>query len=214
MSSTDRLVDQHFLEAPLERGVLLEVLAVLVKRRRADAVQFATRERGLEHVAGVHRAIGLAGADHGVQFVDEQDDLSFLLRKIVEHSLETLLEFAAVLRAGDQRAHVERQDALAAQAFRHFAVDDALRKTFDDGGLADARLADQYRVVLGAPLQDLHRPADLVVAADDRVELALLGPFGEIDGVLLERLARCLRHSGRSPSRRRAIRRWPFRRRP
>ncbi len=68
-----RLVHQHLLEAPLERGVLLDVLAVLVERGRADAVQLAARERGLEHVAGVHRALGLAGADHGVQLVDEDD---------------------------------------------------------------------------------------------------------------------------------------------
>ena len=80
------LVDQHLLEAALERGVLLDVLAVLVERGRADAVQLAARERGLEHVAGVHRALGLAGADHRVQLVDEQDDLAFLLREVVEHA--------------------------------------------------------------------------------------------------------------------------------
>ena len=152
-----RLVDQHLLEAPLERGVLLDVLAVLVERRRADAMQLAARERGLQHVAGVHRAFGLAGADHGVQLVDEQDDVAFLLREVVEHRLEALLELAAELRAGDQRAHVEREDALVAQALRHLAVDDALRETFDDRGLADAGLADQHGVVLGAPLQHLDR---------------------------------------------------------
>jgi hypothetical protein len=71
-------------------------------------------------------------------------------------------------------------------------VDDALGQAFDDGGLAHARLADQHRVVLGAALQDLDRPADLVVAADHRVELALAGPLGEIHAKLLERLALAL----------------------
>ena len=65
--------------------------------------------------------------------------------EIVEHGLQALLELAAELGAGDQRAHVEREDALALQAFGHFAVDDALREAFDDRGLADARLADQHR---------------------------------------------------------------------
>jgi hypothetical protein len=55
----------------------------------------------------------LPAPDHGVQLVDEQDDLAFLLREIVEHALEALLELAAELGAGDQRAHVEREDALA-----------------------------------------------------------------------------------------------------
>ena len=113
-----RLVDEHLLEAPLERGVLLDVLAVLVERRRADAMQLAARERGLQHVAGVHRAFGLAGADHRVQLVDEQDDLAFLLREIVQHGFQPLLELAAELRARDQRAHVERQHALRTSAPR------------------------------------------------------------------------------------------------
>ena len=71
-----RLADHHRLEAPLERGILLDVLAVLVERRRADRVQLAARQHRLEHVRGVHRAFGGAGADDGVQLVDEQDDLA------------------------------------------------------------------------------------------------------------------------------------------
>jgi hypothetical protein len=88
-----------------------------------------------------------------------------------------------------------RQEALVAQALRHLAVDHALGEALDDGGLADAGLADQHRVVLGTALQHLDGAADLVVAADDRVELAVAGALREIDGVLLQRLARFLRIS-------------------
>ena len=182
-----RLVHQHFLEAAFERGVLLDVLAVFVERGRADAVQFAARERGLEHVAGVHRAFGLARADHGVQLIDEQDDLAFLLGEIVEHALEALFELAAELGARDQRAHVEREDAFALEAFGHFAIDDALGEAFDNRGFADAGLADEHRVVLGAAREHLHRAANLVVATDHRVELAARRTRREVDGVLLER---------------------------
>src|SRR5690606_41379399 len=63
-----------------------------------------------------------------------------------------------------------------------------LREPLDNRGLADARLADQHGVVLRAPLQDLHGAANLVVAPDDRIELALRGALGQIDRVFLERL--------------------------
>ena len=99
--------------------------------------------------------------------------LAFVRRDVLQHGLQALLELAAVLGAGEQRRHVERQHALVLERLRHLAVDDALREPFDDRGLADARLADQHRIVLGAPLQDLDRAADLVVAADHRIELAL-----------------------------------------
>src|SRR5207247_1370935 len=115
-----------------------------------------------------------------------------------QHRLQALLELAAVLRPGEQRRQVEHQQALALQALGHFAVDDALRQAFDDRGLADARLADQHRVVLGAALQDLDAAADLVVAADDRVELALAGPVGQVERVLRESLALPLVTLGRN----------------
>ena len=53
--------------------------------------------------------------------------------------------------------------------------------------LPDAWRPDEHGIVLRPPRQDLDHPANLLVAADDRVELALLGGGGEIAPVLLER---------------------------
>jgi hypothetical protein len=76
------------------------------------------------------------------------------------------------------------EHALVLQRLGHFAVDDALREALDDRGLADAGLADQHRVVLRAPLQDLDHAPDLVVAADHRVELAVARALGQVERVL------------------------------
>jgi len=65
-----RLGHRHGLEAALERGVLLDVLAVLVDRGRADALQLPARERRLEDVGRVDGALGRAGADERVDLVD------------------------------------------------------------------------------------------------------------------------------------------------
>ena len=59
---------------------------------------------GLSRLRGVHRALGRAGADDGVQLVDEQDDLALGVLDLLEDGLEPLLELAAELGAGDQRA--------------------------------------------------------------------------------------------------------------
>ena len=152
-------------------------------------MQLAARERGLQHVAGVHGALGLAGAYHGMQLVDEQDDLAFLLREVVQDAFQALLELAAKLCAGNQGAHVEREDALVLEPLGHLAVDDALGEALDDRGLADAGLADEDRIVLGPALQHLHRAANLVVAADHRVELALACARRQVERELLERAA-------------------------
>ena len=194
MSSTRRLADEDLLEAALERGVLLDVLAELVERRRADEAKLAAGEHRLEHVARVHgRLPGGTGADDGVQLVDEGDDLPRGLLDLLEHGLEPLLELAAVLRPGDHRAEVERDESLAAQRLGDVAVDDPLGEALDDGGLADAGFADEHGVVLRAPAEHLHDAADLVVSPDDGVEPTLAGGGGEVGAVLLERLAALLR---------------------
>ena len=182
VSSTVGSLDEHLLEAPLQGGVLLDVLAVLVEGGGADAVQLAAGEHRLEHVAGVHGALGLARAHHGVELVDEQDHRPSSFLTLLEHRLQALLELAAVLGAGEQAGHVEgTRRVLSLSVSGTSFGDDALGQALDDRGLADAGLADQHRVVLGAALQDLDGAADLVVAADHRVELALAGPLGEIE---------------------------------
>ena len=183
-----RLADVHRLEAALERRVLLDVLAVLVERRRADRAQLAAREHRLEHVAGVHRALGRAGADDRVQLVDEHDDLALGVGDLLQHGLQPVLELTAVLGAGDHRGEIERDHAAVLQSLGHVAGDDPLRESLGDRGLADAGLADQHGVVLGPAREDLDHAADLVVAADHRVELALRGGLGQIAAVALERL--------------------------
>ena len=182
------LLDDDRLEAALERRVLLDVLSVLVERRRADAAELAARERRLEHVAGVHRALGGAGADQRVQLVDEEDHRAVRRGHLVEHGLEPVLELAAVLAPGDHRAEVERDDALVLEALRHVAGGDPLREPLGDRGLADTGLADEHRVVLRAAREHLDHAPDLVVATDDRVELAAARGIGEVAPVLLERL--------------------------
>src|SRR6478752_6066328 len=182
-----RLVDADLLEAPLKRRVALEVLAVLLERRRADRLQFASRERRLEDRRGVDRALGRTGADEVVELVDEQDDVA-ALGDLLHHLLQALLELAAVLRAGDERRQVERVDLLVAQQLRHVGARDPLGEPLDDRRLADAGLADEHRVVLRAPREDLHDPLDLSLAPDAWVELAFGGELGQVAPELVEQL--------------------------
>ena len=74
--------------------------------------------------------------------------------------------------------NARREKLLIAQAFRHIAIDNAERKAFDDGGFADAWLADQYRIVLRAPRQYLNGSPDFFVAADHRIEFSSASGVG------------------------------------
>ncbi len=139
------------------------------------------------------------GPDEGVDLVDEQDDVA-AGADLLEDLLQPLLEVTAVAAAGDQRAEVEGVELLVLEGLGHLALDDVLGQALDDGGLADAGLADEDRVVLGAAGQHLHDPLDLLLATDDRVELALAGSLGQVSAELVEHQRACgsalLLHAG------------------
>ena len=59
-------------------------------------------------------------------------------------------------------------------------------KGLDDGRLADARLSDEHRVVLGPPGEDANDAPDLTRTAHHGIELALAGHCGEVAGELVE----------------------------
>ena len=187
-----RLLHQYRLEAPLKGRVFFNVLAVLVQGGRANQVKLAARQHWLEHIAGVHGALGLARADDGVHLVHEQQDLPFRFGDLLQDRLQTLLKLAAVLRPGDQSAHIQLDKTLLLQAFRHIPVDDALRQPLDDRRFTDTRLTDQGRIVLCTTGQDLHHPADLLIPPDDRVQLALARHAGQVAPIFFQGLIRGL----------------------
>ena len=182
------LADEDDLEAAFERGVFLDVLAVFVERGGADGAQFSASERGLEHVGGIDRAFGCAGADERVQFVDEENDLALRVFDFFEDGFEAVFEFAAIFRAGEHRSEVERDDALVLQRFGHVAGNDALGEAFDDGGLADSGFADEHGIIFRAAGEHLDDAADFFIASDDRIELAAAGLLGQVAGIFLQRL--------------------------
>ena len=180
-----RLGDLDRLEPALQGGILLEVLAVLVEGRRTDRLQLATSEERLQDGGRVDRALRSARTHEGVDLVDEDDDVAArtdLLRDL----LQALLEVTAIAGPRDERTQVERVDLLVLQRLGDVILDDRLREALDDGGLADAGLADEDGVVLRAARQDLHDALDFLLAPDDGIELVVARGLREVVSELVE----------------------------
>ncbi len=135
-----------------------------------------------------------------MELVDKEDDLARGGADLVHDALHALFEFAAILRARNQTGEIERDDAAVAQRLGNIALDHALGEALGDGGLADAGFADQRRVVLRPPGENLDDAFDFVIAANHRVQLVIAGQLREVAAVRVERgrLALALRR-GRLP---------------
>lgn len=107
-----------------------------------------------------------------MDFVDEKQDFAVAGDDLLHDRFESFFELTLILRTGNQRPHVERINDFRFQVLGDVAVDDSVGDALGDGGLADTRFTDQYRVVLRAARQNLQHAADLLVAADNGVEFA------------------------------------------
>ena len=114
-----------------------------------------------------------------MHLIDKQDGV-FLGGQLLDNLFDALLELAAVLGASDHAGQVERDHALVFERFRHVARHNLLREALDNGGLANARIANQRRIIFGAAGQDLDHALDFLGAADDRIELALPGGGSQV----------------------------------
>lgn len=180
----------HLLEAPLERRVLFDVLAELCQSGGSDATQLAPCKHRLQQIRSVHGAVGAPSPQHEVHFIDKQAHLPRSLLGLCQHCLEALFKLPPVLCTRHQRAHVEADQAALREALWNVPLGDALRQAFRDRSLADPWLPHQHRVVLGPPREYSDDSADLVVAADHRVEGG--GGGSEVCAVLQQCLERCV----------------------
>ena len=111
------------------------------------------------------------------------------LLQLADDVLDAVLEHAAQHGAGDHRVHLQVHDLAVAQPDRHgVGLElDAPRQPFDDGRLADARLADQHhRIGALAVAEDLQHLLDFLVAAEDRRQLVLPREQVEVGGEVLQ----------------------------
>ena len=83
---------------------------------------------------------------------------------------------------------VEGEHAGILQVIGYVAGHDLLGETFHDGRLPYPRLTDDDGIILTAAAEHLDGQSDFGFAADDRIELTVPGPLGEILGVLLQEL--------------------------
>ncbi|OQA12970.1 MAG: hypothetical protein BWY63_03641 [Chloroflexi bacterium ADurb.Bin360] len=181
-----RLANIYRLKAPLKRGVLLDIFAILIQGCCANGVQLSPRQHGFKDIPGIHRPLGFTCTNNCVQLINKEQNLPFSTRQFVKHRFETLLKLTTILRACNQRPHIQLKNALVFQALRNIATHNALRQSLNNGSFANTRLANQHRVVFGSTRKNLHHPAHFIIASNNRVEFALLCQNRQVASIALE----------------------------
>ena len=182
------LFDKDRTEATLQCRIFLDVFAVFVERRGADDLHLAACQRWFEHIGCVYRSLCCASTDDGMEFVNEQNNLSVAPFDLVHHGLEAFLKLAAELGPSHHGPQIERHDFFVEERLRHRTVHNHLRQTFGDGGFADTRFTHQYRIVFGTTTQYPDNTGNLGFTPYHGIEFAFRRHRGEVCAVFGEYL--------------------------
>ncbi len=148
-------------------------------------MQFAAGQRWLQDVAGVHAAFGIPSHDDFVDLVDEEDDVRILL-ELVDQLLHSLFKLAADPGALHQGHDVELNHVPVLKLGWYVTVRNLEGQALDHGGLANTGLTNQHGVILRPAVQDLDHASNFFIAADDRIDFAVLRLGGQVDTELTE----------------------------
>ena len=127
-----------------------------------------------------------------MRFIDEHDDGRRAGLYLVNDRAQTVFKFALHGRTSLQQTHVQHQKADVAQRRGNIAARNAQREPFDNGGFTDTGFTGQDRVVLPATHQYVDDLANFFVTANNRVDFAVTGLFGQVCTELIQRLAAIL----------------------
>ena len=121
-----------------------------------------------------------------MQLVNKENDLSGGIFDLLQHRLQTVLEFATILRACKHGAQVEGDNALILQDLGDIAGYDAASESFDNRRFTYARFADEYWIVLRAPGKNLNHTTNFFIPPNDGIEFPFSGQFSEVLGIALQ----------------------------
>ena len=121
-----------------------------------------------------------------MQFVDENHRVG-VVHKLFHDGFQALFKLPAILGSRDDQGEIQHQNPFVGKKRRNLSVHDPLRKTFDDGCLSDARIADQNRIIFRAAAEDLNHAVNLRVTAYERVQNAVHRRLRQVSRKLAEK---------------------------
>jgi hypothetical protein len=86
---------------------------IFIQCGRADALQLAACEGGLEHVGRIHGALRSSRTDNRVQFVYHHDDIAACALDLFDHCFEPFFKFTTEAGACDHGAQIKLYYAFA-----------------------------------------------------------------------------------------------------
>ncbi len=191
-----RLIHLNHLEAARERGIFFEIFLIFRPRSSRDGAQSAPGKSGFEQVCGITLSSRTSRPDQRVRLVDEQNDWFRRRLNFINHLAQSILELPFHARAGLQQAKIQGPQTDPFESRRNIARRDPLGKPFDDCGFAHTGFAGKDRIILPPTHQDINDLSNLLIPAQDRVDLPFSSLFSEVNGKSGQRFL--LTHCGRS----------------
>ena len=168
-----------FLETAFQGTVLFNGIAVFIEGGGTDALYGTTCQCRLQDVCGIHAARRASGTYHGVNLIDEDDDVGIVFY-LLDECLDTLFKLAAILSTGNNAGHIEVDKPFVEEDGAGALLHNQLCQSFYDGTLTHTGFTDEHGIVLLAATEDLGDTLNLAFTAHHGVKFSLCGSLGKV----------------------------------
>ena len=76
-------------------------------------MQLTPGQSRLEHIACIHGTFSFASTHHGMDLIDEDNGLSFILGQLIQDAFESLFKITPELSTSQKGCHVQGQNTLS-----------------------------------------------------------------------------------------------------
>mmetsp|Transcript_9636 Transcript_9636/g.12553 ORF Transcript_9636/g.12553 Transcript_9636/m.12553 type:complete len:245 (-) Transcript_9636:801-1535(-) len=178
------LINHDLLESTFQSFVSLDVFSILINSCSTNTAEVTTSQCRFQEIRSIHRSLSSTSTYDRMHFVNEQNDFSITLLNFLQNSLETFFEFTTHTSTSHKCTKVEsNQTAWWFEGIGDIPSNHTLCNTFRNRCLADTRISNEDRIILGSTRQDLNSPTNFVVSPNDRIELSLFGTFRKINAI-------------------------------
>ncbi|MPM64722.1 hypothetical protein SDC9_111611 [bioreactor metagenome] len=169
LKNMHRIIDRRFinknrLETAFKGRILFYIFSILFKSRCAYNLKFSSRQTRLKNISRIDSPFSSASSNYCVNLVNKDDNISSL-SKFLQKLPHSLFEFASILCACNEIAHIQLNYFFPSQNFCDITIVYLLRESFNNSCFSYSWIAKENRIVLCASRKNLNNSLNFFITA-------------------------------------------------
>ncbi|WVZ20555.1 hypothetical protein V8G54_007877 [Vigna mungo] len=137
----------HLLKPSFKSCILFYILPILLKRGGTNAPQLTSCKHRLKQICSIHGTLSFSSTKNQMNLINKQNNFPLSLFHLFQNCLQPLLKLSSILRARNQRTHVQCNEPNISKITRNISFNNPLSQPFNHSRFSHTRFTNQNRVI-------------------------------------------------------------------